>query len=238
MAKLHSLSSSSSAGISSHFTLRWDSFVEYVLDVTIRAYENMRKDAILHTDYDEETLSAIFAEDYIDPVAHIQPPYLIVTTEVRVINQDMKSGIQNIRESPKIDIKMFGSWQKDYKDKYFAWECKKVTDQSDLIGKYIKLGIFRFCDGVYSSNVNNAGMIGYVVTGDISKIVDKINQSMISPRRERTLPSKENLVLDKTRHSLSDIYTSTHERASNTNILLHHLFLTFNWIKSGTGVSA
>lgn len=213
----------------------WSVFVEYVIDVTVEAYEKMNIEKQLHKTWHEETLSAILAEDYIEQVANSRPgPHLIVSTEVRVVKDEMKSGSEHIRTAQKIDIKMFGSWQKNHREHYFAWECKKIADREtggNLITEYVSEGIHRFCDGAYSVDVETAGMIGYVIGGEVPKLVEDINSSLTSSRRERRLPEVEKLFASVQRRSLEHIYESNHARSTSSNIKLFHLFLELNWLE-------
>jgi hypothetical protein len=87
----------------------------------------------------------------------------------------MKSGERDIRKVQKIDIKLYRSWQRDYNKIYFAWECKKIATDGNIIYDYISEGIHLFCDGDYSSDMENAGMIGYVLSGSVEDIVTSIN---------------------------------------------------------------
>lgn len=240
MVNLHSPLSlySTSVGAKKDFELPWSVFVQYVLDVTAEAYSKMRQEAQLRSNYDEEVLSLILAENYIEAVANSKPQLLQlrVMREVPVSKPDMKYGDDPtpIRKSPRIDIQIYGSWDKEYRRRYFAWECKKIADRatnSSLITNYVSEGVFRYCDSDYSSEINDAGMLGYVVAGDIAQIVDGINDSMISPRRERILPKSEILVSGTPVGPVEHVYESVHHRAnSSSDIHLYHWFLIFDWI--------
>lgn len=226
----------SSFGSPREFKLSWEIFVKYVVDVTVEAYQEMRAKAEVWKHYDEETLSAILAEKYIERVANNRLLQLLVHVEVPIRRPDMMEGSSPtpIRKARKIDIQMYGSWEKEYRKRYFAWECKKICDRatnSNLITEYVSEGIFRFCDGEYSSEVDNAGMIGYVIEGEIPDIVQGINESMTSPRRARQLPHEEKLTLGDSVRNMEDVYVSSHIRNPNKpHIRLHHLFMTFIWM--------
>lgn len=83
----------------------------------------------------------------------------------------------------KTDIKFeVSGWKK-----CFVFECKKLDGGSDLSRKYIKKGLVRFCNGKYGVDFdgstiirertpNFGGMIGYVVKGEISTIVNDIRK--------------------------------------------------------------
>ena len=111
----------------------------------------------------------------------------------------MKAGEESIREAKVIDLRLWGHWE-DYHQVHFVWECKRVAKASKstktykgLIPEYITEGMFRFLDEEYASGLNDAGMLGYVLTGNIPSIVHSINRSMTSSRRERKLDMVDNL---------------------------------------------
>jgi len=240
VADLHSPLSQqlTSVGSRKEFILSWDSFVRYVLDITAEAYGKMRDESHLRSDYEEELLSSILAEDYIEAVANNRPQalQLRVHVEVRVRTPDMRHGDKPtpIRKSRKIDIQLYGSWDPEYRRRYFAWECKKIADRSTnrgLISEYVTEGVFRFCDSEYSAGLSDAGMLGYVIAGDVAEIVERINESMTSPRRRRILPDDEKLSLRPSIGAVRHVYESRHQRNTDSSIIhLYHLFLIFNWV--------
>jgi hypothetical protein len=83
----------------------------------------------------------------------------------------------------RTDLKLQASrWKK-----YFVFECKKLDGGSDLSRDYIIKGLVRFCNGKYGVDFdgstiihertpNFGGMIGYVVKGEISTILDDIRK--------------------------------------------------------------
>ncbi|MCI0708925.1 MAG: hypothetical protein L0154_02070 [Chloroflexi bacterium] len=245
MASLNSVSQPppNSFGATGQFELPWGSFVKYVLEITVEAYEQMRTTADVWSHYDEETLTAILAEDHIAKIANSRPLQLKIHLEVPVRTQSMKTGANPtpIRTARKIDIQIYGSWQKDYRTRYFAWECKRICDRStntNLISEYVTAGIFRFCDSEYAAEVNDAGMIGYVIAGDISDIVEGINSSMSNPQRSRQLPINEKLFIDNPILNTKDIYKSEHYRTKDASkVRLYHVFMTFNWVTATTAIT-
>ncbi|MEO8391990.1 MAG: hypothetical protein ABI700_03270 [Chloroflexota bacterium] len=233
-----SLRYAASHGSKIDFSMSWKVFVNYVLDITVEAYEKMRNEAQLYSDYGEETLSAILAEDYIEAISnnHPQMLQLRVHVEVPIHTPAMTRGSEPvaIRKARKIDIQLYGSWDREYRRRYFAWECKKISDRetnSNLITEYVSEGIYRYCDNEYSAEMGDAGMIGYVLAGGTDAIVAGINDSMVSLRRERALPPDEQLLRTSPIQTLEHVFESTHYRVANSSrIHLYHLFLAFNWV--------
>lgn len=227
-------------GKPSTLTIAWNSFVAYVLDITIEAYEKMQKELRPKKSDHEQWLSYRFAHDYMIPVANSKPLRLRIDTEVQSLNEKMKlqikSGQSHILEAKRIDIRLVHSHEDNYDKVYFAWECKKIVDKEidekneGLITKYVTDGIHRFCDGEYSSNVSNAGMIGYILDGDADVIVKQINASIISPKRTKNRPlPKQEQIEPSTIKKFNRVYESIHARNGNSPIKLYHLFFTFDW---------
>jgi len=90
-------------------------------------------------------------------------------------------------------------------------------------------GIYRFIRGEYASGLGDAGMLGYVLAGSVSNIVGDINATMGNIRRNPPLPESDHLNRAKPMDDFNDIYLSRHVRTDQTNIRLHHLFLTFEF---------
>jgi hypothetical protein len=146
-----------------------------------------------------------------------------------VYTQAMKTGNVSPEQARRIDIRLFHPWI-NYASVYFAWECKRVGDKrvdrkyAGLISEYITEGIQRFLDGEYAAGLDDAGMLGYVLAGEVSNIVRDINGSMQHPRRDRLLSPSEQIEPGPAIGTFTDAYQSHHE-----SIRLYHLFLTFDF---------
>lgn len=229
----------------------WKALVQVVLEITIQAFQSMRKDHIAQSGWEEDifTLNLV---DYIQPIAHRHPMNLNVKPQVLVFTSDMKKGEVSHKKAVKIDIQLWGGRWENYDQVYFAWECKLIVDKpaqnkhKRLIPEYATEGIFRFLDGRYSSEVEDAGMLGYVLTGDASNIVNAINKRMLKLSKyslskygsHNTQTSPQTYKLSeydflKPHDPISgftDIYQSHHNRISSRGaIRLYHLFLKFDF---------
>ncbi len=229
----------SSVGEPKQFPIPWSSFVQIVLEITVEAHQNMRRDKIAQRGWEEDIFTALLVTKYIRPIVRKHPLSLVVEPQTPVyseaMTEAMKSGQISPKEAPQIDIKVImPRW--DYNEVYFAWECKLVGDKRSnreyarLISEYVTEGIFRFIDGKYSSEVDDAGMLGYVLEGDVSNIVSDINESMLSSKRRRQLAASDHLIPD-TPLNINDTYRSQHHRKKDSSkIRLKHLFLTFDFV--------
>jgi hypothetical protein len=226
--------SSLSNGLPDKFRV-WESFVRLVLEITVEGYQRMRQDGVTQRDWEEDAFTVRLTEDYIRPLAQQHPLNLVTVARTRVHTPAMKAGAVSPKQAPEIDIRLFSSWM-NYAQVYFAWECKRVGDKrvnkkyAVLIPGYITEGILRFIDEDYSAGLDDAGMLGYVLAGDVTNIVHDINASMHHPHRARPLSTSDHLVPAPSIGIFVDVYQSHHKRTtSQTAIRLHHLFLTFDF---------
>lgn len=226
---------SPTTGPTDPFRISWESFVHLVLEITVEAYQRMRQDGRVQRDWEEDTFTIRLTEVYIQSLAHRHPLNLIAMSRTKVHTSAMKNGCLSPKKAVEIDIRLFPPWI-DYNQVYFAWECKRIGDKrvdvkhAALIPEYITEGILRFIDGEYASGLDDAGMLGYVLDGDVTNIVDDINVSMCHPRRTRPLPAADHLALAPAIGTFKDVYQSSHERVVGQRpIRLHHLFLTFDF---------
>ena len=118
--------------------------------------------------------------------------------------------------------------------KHFVWEAKLVGDRrinpeyDGLNSEYVNEAIYRFIRGEYASQVSDAGVLGYVLAGEVGNIVADINQSMGNIRKNPSLPLSNHLRLVAPINDFRDIYQSQHAR-EGSQVVLHHLFLIFDF---------
>lgn len=85
---------------------------------------------------------------------------------------------------------------------------------SEYLGKE---GIDRFLTGYYSSNDNNAAMLGYVQNGNLNKII----------KNAKTGISKKQCIKNSNVKGINNSFVSIHNRIINNDIAIYHLFLYF-----------
>lgn len=181
-------------------------------------------------DWLEDTFTANL-ESFIRPIAYNHPLNLQVQSQVPVYPAE--TGDMAANRAVRIDIKLWGSWH-NYHRIYFAWEAKRIGDKridarcSTLNSEYVNEGIYRFIDNQYSVDVDSAGMLGYVLAGEVPNIVSDINETMIRLQK-RPLSSSDQLRESSPIADFEDVYESQHDRADNAPIELHHLFLKFSY---------
>jgi hypothetical protein len=225
-----------SIGTSDQFVVpeRWKDFVKVVLDITVQAYQDMSRKVKAQRGWKEDTFT-INLVNLMRPIGRRHPMYLTVVPQFYVYTPEMETGEAPPEEASKIDIHLSGSWE-NYDIIYFAWECKLIVDrQKDeqrgyLVSEYITHGLLRFIDGKYSNDVDDAGMIGYVLIGDAANIVNNINESMQAPQRHRKLSDSNYLKNANPIGDFEDVYQSYHSRIRcDKPIQLYHLFMKFDF---------
>ena len=135
------------------------------------------------------------------------------------------------KKARRIDFR-FSNWTEENERNYFGeaknlsckdWQKKKGTNvqASKSIARYIETGIEALADGKYEKIP--AFMIGYVVNGTSTEVVEKLNNKLI----KENLPPKYGLIENQhTIHNHLDCYDSENPNAM-TNKVIKHLFLTF-----------
>jgi len=229
---------------------RWNSFVHIVLDVTVQAYQNLYEKGIVKLQWEENDFTFKLRK-LIRPLAYDKGIY-VQFQEVNYI-PELETGEIPLNQAKKLDLRMHGQWEV-YDEVCFIWECKLIAPGSDdkhghLVYKYIIEGMLRFFheEWKYANYVDDSGMLGYVLTGEVPTIVDDINQKMlISPRprqSSKSISQAKQPSLSSYDFSVSDflkpsspigafphVYQSCHDRTfCNRPIHLYHLFLIFDF---------
>ncbi len=154
----------------------------------------------------------------------------------------MYTGEQATIQAKEVDMLLcdIGEWE--YDKIRFVWEAKRVGDKrvnksySNLNSKYVNEAIYRFIRKEYAAAVNDAGVLAYVLAGNVNNIVTDINACMGNIRKNPRLPATNHLQRGAPINDFEDVYRSKHNRTEDSriqledsHIQLHHLFLTFDF---------
>jgi len=221
-------------GVGKPDVVEWKSFVRAVLEVTVLEYQWMCQKGIAQLKWEEDHFTTNL-EDCIRSFAY--KVAVTVVSQIASYTPKMKAGEESIKGAKVLDLRLWGGWE-NYHQVHFVWECKRVAIRpkgsdtyKDLIPEYITEGMFRFLDEEYAAGLNDSGMLGYVLAGDVPSIVRGINRSMTSSRRERKLDITDNLRQADPIGTFTDVYLSCHKRAvSRSLVQIHHMFLKFDFI--------
>ncbi len=106
----------------------------------------------------------------------------------------------------------------------FLYVNKKYSSE------YVNEAIYRFINREYADGLDNAGVLGYVLDGQVDNIVKDINSSMSRIRKNPPLSQSNHLRPTRAIDDFKEVYLSRHKRTDSTTIHLHHLFLTFDFV--------
>jgi hypothetical protein len=113
---------------------------------------------------------------------------------------------------------------------YFAFECKRLripypskldTNNSDYVGDQ---GMMCFVTGKYSQSVTNAGMIAYVMDGQVSFAITSVGKLIKRKRVVLKLSMGMGLEPSSIIPNIQDVRETTHT-LPNKQLKIHHLFL-------------
>ena len=233
----------------------WTGFLQDVLETTVAAYHILNWESTVRSSWEEDTFT-INMERCMNRLSRRHASPLRAQTQRLIYTPEMMAGEVSPKKAVKLDIKV---WHRNWYNEdeiYFTWECKLIVDKARedkhrrLVPEYITNGVVRFLDANwrYAQAVNDAGILGYVLYGEVEQVVEAINQEMLAiPRRPessmkdvravqalqaaRKLSSSDQLKLcnpGPVNHFI--FYESRHRRHfCNQDIRLYHFFLTFNF---------
>ncbi|MFZ1752098.1 MAG: hypothetical protein WBO46_00030 [Caldilineaceae bacterium] len=222
-----------STGDSQQFSpITWEDFVQIVIDLTIQAYQQMRRECPVEKNWEENTFTIRLAKEYLLPLSFDNLPSLRVTIRSKTHTREMEEGRQATIEAKEMDLCLYDVWERDYLSKHFVWEAKRVGSRNfygSLISEYVNEAVYRFIALEYAAGLSDAGVLGYVLAGNVPDVVNDINQTMGRIRKNTPLLPSNHLNVAPAIHQFNDLYRSNHTRTDNSLIQLHHLFLTFDF---------
>jgi hypothetical protein len=209
--------------------------MQLVLELTVMAYRAMSQDRIASIEWEENVFTLRLGEDYIRPLAFDNEIPIRPVVRPKAHTDQMRDGLQATIEANEIDLELFDIWEREHHKRHFVWEAKRVGDKrinraySKLNSEYINEGIYRFIRREYADGLDDAGMLGYILEGGITNIVNDINASMGAIRKNPPLPTSNHLRVAQPISNFEDVYQSRHIRTDDTSIQLHHLFFSFDY---------
>jgi hypothetical protein len=101
----------------------------------------------------------------------------------------------------------------------FIVECKRLKNASN---QYITEGLYRFINEDYAKNESYAGMMGFVVEGNIKRICS----SLATKCKKENF--SENTFVKSNTHNMANSFVSSHYRKETEAINIYHLLFEFN----------
>ena len=126
--------------------------------------------------------------------------------------------IEGKGKSPTIDL-CFRDWDPNH---YFGIECKILEDKKSRYEYYIDGGVCRYIRGDYGKKFPTGAMIGYILTGDSSKIINEVVNKV------NKVPHCSNMNISSPVNGFTKHYESIHKRKIGVSPFnIHHLFFNF-----------
>lgn len=150
--------------------------------------------------------------------------------------QDVEVDTDLARETGRKDIVFFPGYDTDL---YFCLEAKRLNARvngvmKSLADEYVKEGMQRYVDGKYGRHVHHAGMLGYVLDGDVARamknVLDNIRKQHLALGMEPAGDWSDSLHRPRDPQAKETVHRRPH---TTTRFLLQHLF-----IAPATGLSA
>ncbi len=121
---------------------------------------------------------------------------------------------------PVFSIGIFRRFQEH--DPHAIIECKRLSgNDSNLCREYVVEGMDRFRTGKYSGNHPVGFMVGYLIAGDGTAAVNRVNLYLRGRSREPERLEPSTLIAE------SWAWQSNHPRERRPSIELHHALLSF-----------
>ncbi len=157
---------------------------------------------------------------------------LTIGVERKLFNENaLPLDDNNPKKLPRIDINIVSwSFQKGVEQEYF-FEAKNLYENdykkkiaSAYINRYIDTGIENF----RISRYYNGSLIGYVLDGDIAKVIDKLNIQLRKDRKNnRVINNLSSFERKNCIKNFEYYYESKHLTPTEEEILIKHIFLEF-----------
>lgn len=161
-----------------------DSFEYNCLTLFGEAYTYIKDNAGISLDWDEENISANFYK-YIDKSEKAIELNINISDECRLYYEEILTGEVPAKKAPRIDFRLTTNWLEAKKRLEYFVEAKNLietdcykTGRTSMIRaqekheRYINTGIDHFVTGKYPQR---GCIVGYVLQGETTKIVEKIN---------------------------------------------------------------
>lgn len=121
-------------------------------------------------------------------------------------------------KSPTIDF-CFKDWSTA--NSYFGAEAKNLyNSKPQKVERYVTTGVINYIQGRYGSYSSQSAIIGYVLSGSISEIVEELRTEI-----KKLVPISN---LTRSILEVNPQYKTEHKRITDgEEITLHHLFFSF-----------
>lgn len=131
---------------------------------------------------------------------------------------------ESIEPEGRIDIKIIYSFDEA---EYFGMECKRVSSTKpdrDLATKYVKNGVLRFVEEIYSPGHDWGAMLGFVIDKKINENIKLVEERISKYKQDVCL--EQDWMIDEDFETISNLYRTCHRQKSHNSLInILHLFL-------------
>lgn len=195
--------------------------VNEIIDTFWKGYRDLKSDAsfVVNASTEEDDITQKWCEKVVGIWESRNRATSISLNILRPFHQYADNTMKKRRGSkaPTIDF-CFKDWSTD--NSYFGAEAKNLYEsRPDKITRYVSTGVDNYTTGRYGSQSSESSIIGYVLSGNISDIVNDLKVEM----------AKGKPIANLARTTSADPhYKSAHLRTFDSQeIILHHLFFDF-----------
>jgi len=194
-----------------------------VLDITVKAWPHLCQDKHVSPKDKEDDISDRLRWEMAAEKKRRDPP-----PQLRFERETQRDDPQ--KKHPRGFIDVFIIYSMD-EAKFFAMECKKVTDRhTRRANYYVREGVCRFSSGKYSPGHPYGAMIAFVTRGTAETAADFVGGKVVDFDKTATRIRTTWGWRAETRFGdVPNLYSTKHGQQGTTNtILLLHLFLPFS----------
>ena len=195
--------------------------VNEILDVFWKGYQELKCDSsfVVNSSSEEDDITQKWYEKILGIWDSRNRATSIALNGLRPIHQYGDNTMKKRKGSkaPTIDF-CFKDWSTD--NSYFGAEAKNLYEsRPDKIERYVSTGVDNYTTGRYGSQSSESSIIGYVLSGKITDIVNELKVEIAKGKPVANLARST---------GVNPQYKSSHLRTLDSQeITLHHLFFDF-----------
>lgn len=115
---------------------------------------------------------------------------------------------------------------------YFSIECKRLRVKyrqqfKSLAGDYVEKGMYRYFNGQYAYDLDQGGMLGYVMDGNIDVAVNDVEAAIEKRRSSLYMEENETLKVSSCITS-KQVKETLHKYGPTKRFTIYHVFLPMN----------
>lgn len=194
-----------------------EGLIPYILDLVISAWTDFPKPS---------------PDDHEVPITRKFRPVIIrnknlIRLPISISREIPEDDLQTGNELGRIDL-IFTHGNRE--DVYFSFECKRLNVVSSgkrktLATEYVKAGMMRYTTSQYAARLLHGGMIGYILDGDSTTVIDAINKQIKKQCKDLKINPPQKLGKSSVRPNDHQVKETKHQLELR-QFVIHHVFLS------------